>query len=286
MELNSVFFQILSFFPFIFGTISQSGLIARLGKFQTLKREFSEVGQFTINQFMYITKIHCTQFCFRSRKCLTLKFASRICTLSSYDPRIEIDTNINNDLLAKQSSLYGMSQTDSKMACFVDQSEMSNRAEIEDKCELGQKIIDSHCSDWDHWRAIYDEEICAGTKLFSVITRTRRCSQGLNGGTQCSGNIFEKKQKVPVLFHSDGVGRSYIDSRQFCIERGLLLFTNIALITADQSQFVSQENMTKLRDGYYYIDAMNTGGNKFQINTVGTAQEYFDYCLPLELVPG
>ena len=31
---------------------------------------------------------------------------------------------------------------------------------------------------------------------------------------------------------------------------------------------------------------MNTGGNKFQINTVGAAQEYFNYCPPLELVPG
>ena len=253
MELNSVFFQILHF-PFIFTAISQSSLIVRLGKFQTLKREFSEVGQFTVNQFMYVTKIHCSQFCFRSPKCLTIKFASRICTLYSYDPRIEIDTNISSDILTKQYSLYGMSQTDSKMACFVDQSEMSNRTEVEDKCELGEKIIDSRCFDWDHWRANYDQEIFAGTKLFAVITRTRRCSQGLNGGTQCSGNIFEKKQKIPVLFHSDGVGRSYTDSRQFCIDRGFLLFTNVALITADQSQFVSQDNMTKLRDGYYYID--------------------------------
>ena len=258
--------------------------INRLGKF--VKLSLSQTGYLKIRQIEFGTKIRCNQLCFHTRSCLSITFIAHVCTLYSYDPRINIEANLESDVSTQKSSLYGMSQAEDKMACFVDQSEVSNRAEIGQKCDLGEKIIDSRCSDWSLWTVTYDDQICNGTKLFSVKNRTRICSRGLNGGLQCSGNNFEEQQKVPVLFHSGEKILNYSDSLEYCASRGFSLFTNIALITADYSPFVSQKNLEKLRDWYYFLDAELTEGNILILKNDGIAEEYFAFCPSLDVLMG
>ena len=286
MKLNPAICQHFLIFFLLFLQISQPRQNTRLCRFEIIENDSIEIEQFTIAQFGYVSKIHCTQLCFRILNCLSFTFVAKKCMLFSYDLRIKIKTISKNEISAKKSFLYGMSQANGKMSCFVDQSEVSNRDSIGEKCELGEKIIDSNCSEWSVWRAHYDDEVCVGTKLFSLVTRTRTCTRGLNGGMSCSGNIFEEKQKIPVLFRSDGIRRNYALAGQFCRDHQLLLFTNIALTVAQESQFVSPANLTKLRNWYYFIDAMNTVDDKFQINSVGLADEFFNYCLPLDLFTG
>ena len=271
-------------FCLISTAFSFSQNINRLGKF--VKLSLSQTENLKIRQIEFGTKIHCYQLCFHTRRCLSITFISHVCTLYSYDPRINIETNLKSDVSTQKFSLYGISQAEDKMACFVDQSEVSNRAEIGQKCDLGEKIIDSRCSDWSLWTVTYDDQVCNGTKLFSVKNRTRNCSRRLNGGLQCSGNIFEEQQKVPVLFHSGEKVLNYSDSLEYCTNRGFSLFTNIALITADDSPFVSQENLGKLRNWYYFIDAKRADENSLILKNDGIAEEYFEFCPSLGVLIG
>ena len=245
-----------------------------------------QMAQFTVQQFVCSTRVHCTQLCFVTQSCLTFKFRSQTCTLYSYDPRIK-NGSLENSMATAQSSIYGKSQTEDKMACFADQSEVSNRSEIEEKCDLGEKIIDSNCGDWSSWIPLYNKyESCPDTKLFAAEKRTRICSHGLNGGLQCSGNIFEERSKFPVLFESVQKNMSYDESQEFCRNRSFSLFTNIALLTANYSQFVSQENLTKLQDWRFFIDAIPTNENEFMIENNGDKDEYFAFCPALEIFTG
>ena len=261
--------------------------IKRFGKFLIISDTTCQTERFTIRQFNYVTKIYCTQLCFQTPHCLSVTFVSKVCTLYSYDPRIKIETSLQNDASAiMQSPLYGLSQTTDKMSCFVDQSKVNNRSEIEQKCELGDKIIDSQCGEWSSWIPVYNPEVCPDTKLFSAKNRTRSCSHGLNGGLNCSQNIFEERHKRPLLFNSGETNLNYTDSREYCIRRGLSLFTNIALITDEHSTLISEADLTKLHNWYYFIDARPTNGKKFTIENDGTAEEYFSFCRSLEIVTG
>ena len=275
---------VILFFLIILPT-SQPEYILRFSRFVIVLEDYRETGISKISQITFVTKIHCIQLCFHNRICLTSNFYSKICTLFSFDPRIKTG-GLKNYVKATRYSLFGMSQIDNKMACIADQSEVSTRADIENKCELGGKMFDSNCSNWSFWWPSYDKKVCSGTKLYSVIFRLRTCTHALNGGTQCTGNVYEEKRKIPVLFNSDGESRNYAASRKFCLDRDLRMFTNVAIIVANESPFISQENLTNLRDWNYFIDAKNTVGVKFEIATIGPAREYFEYCSPLGLVPG
>ena len=184
--------------------------IKRFGKFLIISDTTSQTERFTIRQGNHVTKIYCNQLCFQTRHCLSVTFVAKICTLYSHDSRIE--TSLENDASAiMQSPLYGLSQTTDKMSCFVDQSKVNNRSEIEEKCELGDKIIDSQCGEWSSWIPVYNPEVCPDTKLFAAKNRTRSCSHGLNGGQNCSQNVFEERHKRPLLFNSGETNLNYTD---------------------------------------------------------------------------
>ena len=152
MKFNSTIYTFLKLLFLKLEINSQSQQTMRLSRYVILQNESSEIRQFAIEQFVHATKIRCTQLCFQTLNCLTFTFVAKMCTLYSSDPRIKIDSHVST----VQLSFYGMSQANDKMSCLVDQSELSIRAEIDDKCELGSKIIDSNCSEWNTWTTTYD----------------------------------------------------------------------------------------------------------------------------------
>ena len=153
----------------------------RFAKFQILDFDINNnwlsTNELTLQSYFQTSKPRCGLFCLKNAKCLTFAFISHFCSLISVDPRVNV-TSFSNEIseALHHNALYGMSQDNDSLNCFVDQSELS-RVEKEAECDMAYKIIDAECSiTWSNWE-YYSAPICPGMLLKSLRSRNRYCSK-------------------------------------------------------------------------------------------------------------
>ena len=153
----------------------------RFVKFQILDVDIDNnwvsTNQLTLQRYIQTSKPRCGLFCLQNAHCLTFAFISHFCSLISVDPRVNV-TSFSNEIseALHHNALYGMSQDNDSLNCFVDQSELS-RVEKEAECDMAYKIIDAECSaTWSNWE-YYSAPICPGMVLKPRRSRNRHCSK-------------------------------------------------------------------------------------------------------------
>ena len=239
--------------------------------------------QFRLGHFSGVSKLHCGQLCFRIQKCLTFRLSFGDCFIFESDPRV-IDQTPSDVKLSQQHYLYGISQTEDKLSCFVNQSEAS-RDDFSEKCQFANKIVDSTCNDWSSWVANFNRNICPGTEIFSKRNRTKTCSLPLSGGVTPIN--FEEQEKTPAVVETHAGGKNYSQTKKYCEDKNLRIFTDIALLTAAELPQLSQPALNTLKKGEYFINGMHfINESRFKIPDQGMGEEYLTNCPPLNVYSG